>query len=141
MLRKGTILDENGVYALMCALEETQFDKQLFHEAYQKQCDNPMYESIVYTDNNDVVIGILNMRFEYQLHHCCCIAEILEFVIDEKYRSQGIGNIMFQEALRICNEKGCSQLELDTNQKRKDAHRFYERQGMQNTHYKYVKVL
>ena len=51
----------------------------------------------------------------------------------------GIGKQMLQEAIRIANEKQCMQIELDSDQKRIDAHRFYEKNGFLKTHYKFVK--
>ena len=41
----------------------------------------------------------------------------------------------------IAKEEGCARLEVDSNQKRVDAHRFYEREGMRKTHFKLVKSL
>ena len=31
------------------------------------------------------VVSVLNLRFEQQLHHCECIAEIMEFAVDRLY--------------------------------------------------------
>ena len=79
---------------------------------------------------------MLNLRFEEQLHHCEKIAEVMEFVVHQDYRNRNVGQKMFAEAKRIALEHGCSQIELATNQLRKDAHRFYYREGMHNFHYK-----
>lgn len=138
MFRKATREDFEDVYALMCVLEETCFNSEAMYAIFQKQCEDPQYYALVYDDGQSVK-GVLNMRFEYQLHHCDKIAEILEFVILEDCRNLGIGKQMLQEAIRIAEEKQCAQIELDSNQKRLAAHRFYERNGFVKTHYKFVK--
>lgn len=138
MFRKATVQDFDDVYALMCVLEETEFNKEEMLHIFQKQCADPHYYALVYDDGKHVK-GVLNMRFEYQLHHCGKIAEILEFVILDDCRNMGIGKQMLQEAIRIANEKQCMQIELDSDQKRIDAHRFYEKNGFLKTHYKFVK--
>ena len=65
----------------------------------------------------------------------------MEFVIACDFRNQGIGKDMLEQACRIAKEYGCSQIEVDCNQLRKDTHRFYIREGMHNFHYKFSKLL
>ena len=85
--------------------------------------------------------GMLNLRFEYQLHHAARIAEIMELVVAAQCRNKGAGKLMLNEACRIAKENGCIQIEVACNQLRKDTHRFYEREGMKNYHYKFSKPL
>ena len=82
-----------------------------------------------------------NIRFEEQLHHADCIAEIMEFAVDPSHRDQGIGKGMLEKACEIAREQGCSQIEVACNQLRHDTHRFYIREGMHNFHYKFSKTL
>ena len=43
-------------------------------------------------EHDNDIIGVSNLRFEEQLHHSECIAEIMEFAVDKTYRKQGIEN-------------------------------------------------
>ena len=61
--------------------------------------------------------------------------------MSKEFRGRGIGGEMFSLACKIAREHGCSQIELATNQLRHDAHRFYEKQGMKNFHFKYSMCL
>ena len=140
MFRKATIKDAKDIYNLMCILEETTFNEKELTNIFYIQNQSNQYYALVY-EQDGIVKGILNMRFELQLHHCGNIAEILEFVIEEECRGKGIGKQMLAQATLIAKQHGCEQIELDSNQKRKDAHRFYEREGFTNTHYKFVKLL
>ncbi len=49
-------------------------------------------------------------------------------------RSLGIGSEMMRWALEHCREKGCAMVQLTSNKKRLDAHRFYERLGFSRSH-------
>lgn len=163
--RKAQPDDCRAVYNLMCQLEQTELPFDKFSEIYSEQTANENYYCLLCEsfDNehegsaehggnldghddsigghNGKVIAALNMRFEKQLHHCDCIAEMTEFAVDAEYRSKGIGKEMFARACRIAKDFGCPQIELATNQLRTDAHRFYEREGMHNFHFKFSKSL
>ena len=69
------------------------------------------------------------------------IAEIMEFVVSPLCRNMGIGKEMLERASQIARAFGCVQIEVACNQLRKDAHRFYLREGMQNCHFKFSKSL
>ena len=48
---------------------------------------------------------------------------------------------MLTYASDLAKEAGCVQIEVARNQLRKNTHRFYLREGMQNFHYKFSKSL
>ncbi len=62
-------------------------------------------------------------------------AEISGLVVDERYRSQGIGPHLLARAERWAREKGCRAIGLRSNIIRQRAHAFYERHG-----YKHIKT-
>jgi GNAT superfamily N-acetyltransferase len=49
-------------------------------------------------------------------------------------RSLGIGSEMMQWAIERCRARGCGMIQLTSNKKRLDAHRFYERLGFLQSH-------
>ncbi len=59
---------------------------------------------------------------------------------DEK-RSSGYGRQLLSWLKAFAIEKGCEQLHLDSGVQRTDAHRFYEREGMQRASYHFVQAL
>ena len=138
--RKSVLDDCEKIYFLACNLENRELPFDKFQKIYREQVSNENNYCIV-AEHNDEILAFLNMRFEEQLHHCERIAEVMEFSVNPSYRSQGIGKQMFEEAVRIAKEYGCPQIELATNQLRTDAHRFYQREGMHNFHYKFSRRL
>lgn len=53
-----------------------------------------------------------------------------DLVTSSSHRSKGYGQQLLQEIRMIAKSAGCEQLHLDSGLQRTDAHRFYEREGM-----------
>lgn len=140
MYRKSTLDDCKAAYLLICDMENKELSYDRFETIYRDQINDCRYYCLV-CEQDGMVIGLLNIRFEEQLHHGERIAEILEFAIAPLYRNKGIGKKMFAHSCRIARENGCYQIEVACNQLRKDTHRFYIRQGMHNFHFKFSKQL
>jgi GNAT superfamily N-acetyltransferase len=54
--------------------------------------------------------------------------------VSESERNRGYGSQMMRWALERCRERGCGMVQLTSNKKRTDAHRFYERLGFSRSH-------
>ncbi|MCQ8781814.1 GNAT family N-acetyltransferase [Mangrovibrevibacter kandeliae] len=52
-------------------------------------------------------------------------------------RGDGLGGRMIEWAIEECRRRGCVLVQLTTDRSRKDAHRFYERLGFEQTHLGY----
>ena len=62
-------------------------------------------------------------------------AAIVEnMVVDSRRRGAGVGDQLMAAALKIARRYGCYKLSLTSNRKRTNAHRFYARFGMCQTH-------
>ena len=60
-----------------------------------------------------------------------------DLVTDAAHRSQGFGKRLLDWLLAEGKRQGCQEFHLDSGTQRKDAHRFYEREGMQLLAYHY----
>jgi GNAT superfamily N-acetyltransferase len=56
-------------------------------------------------------------------------------------RSHGFGAALVGWLTEYAAANGCSQLHLDSGTQRKDAHRFYEREGIRMTGYHFAKLI
>ena len=63
-----------------------------------------------------------SVRFGYR-------AWVEDFAVDPERRSQGVGKALLDAAKAWATERGATHLELDSAEARRDAHRFYEREG------------
>lgn len=132
--------DEASVYQLICDLEECTLNKENFGQIYREYLRRPDICCLVWRENGTAA-AILTMRISPALCRAGKVAEIMELVVEQSLRSEGIGHRLFCRAQAIAVQEGCVRLEVDSNRKRTDAHRFYEREGMEKTHFKLVKGL
>lgn len=137
--RKGSLEDCKAIYSLICDMENKELSYDRFCAIYRDQISDGHYYCLV-CEQDGVVVGALNMRFELQLHHTELVAEILEFAVATTCRNRGIGKEMFARSCQIAGDNGCS-IEVACNQLRKDTHRFYMREDMHNFHFKFFKRL
>jgi len=63
---------------------------------------------------------------------------IEDFVTNQKNRSHGFGKQLLDWLHDEARKQGCTQLHLDSGVQRKDAHRFYQREGMTFASHHYV---
>lgn len=140
MVRPGRQQDESRIYELLCCLEETILDPEEFGRIYREYLESPNIHCLVY-EMEGIVAGMLTLRCFPMLCRAGRVGEIAELVVDPSVRSRGIGHQLFQKAEQLAQETGCLRLEAASNQRRKGAHRFYRREGMAETHLKFVKVL
>jgi GNAT superfamily N-acetyltransferase len=61
-----------------------------------------------------------------------CLVEAVH--ISPASRSKGLGSEMIQWSIGQARERGCGMVQLTSNKKRLDAHRFYERLGFLKSH-------
>lgn len=61
-----------------------------------------------------------------------CLVEAVH--IAPAHRSRGLGTRMIQWAIEQARDRGCGMVQLTSNKKRLDAHRFYERLGFLKSH-------
>jgi GNAT superfamily N-acetyltransferase len=64
-----------------------------------------------------------------------------DLVTDPAHRSRGHGARMLAWLREYARAAGCEQLRLDSGVQRKDAHRFYEREGMTLASYHFCEIL
>lgn len=128
--------DVDFVYQCICDLENESFDKTTFQKIYN---DNIKNANIIYLiAYSEKPVGFLSCHIQPLLHHCGLIAEIQELFVIEEKRNQKIGSQLLRELKEKLKDKNVQQLEVVTNMKRFDTHRFYERESFVRTSYKFV---
>lgn len=140
MICKAEKEDVKRVYELICDMEQSALPYEQFQRIFLAQLEDEAYYCLVYRRDGECV-GVLNLRFEEQLHHAGKIAEIMELAVDGSHRNRGLGRELLERACALAKERRCMQIELACNQLRRDAHRFYLRQGMSCYHYKFSRSL
>lgn len=135
MIRTIMERDIPDVYRLVCDLEDTKFNYEMMSKIIK---DLMKIHTIFVFEQENKILGYLDLKIEFQMHHCGKVAEVIEFCVDPNYRSQQVGAQLFEYAKDYAKKQNCAVLDLTTNQKRHRAHKFYENHGMNQTHFKYT---
>jgi len=92
-----------------------------------KYASNPE-ERIIVAEQGGEVVGWTSVAVVDHFYTAVYV-EISGLVVDANHRSQGIGSLLLDEVKRWAGEKAVSMIRLRANVLRKEAHKFYGREG------------
>ena len=87
------------------------------------------------------VAGCLSTSVMRVLHRPAPVGRISMMVVDESLRGRGIGAELVRAAEAALAAQGCQIVEVTSNMRRIDAHRFYERLGYDRTSVRLAKTV
>lgn len=136
-IRPARSTDADSLYRMMCELENEELDKEAFFQIFLSNLGN---ENIYYViaETQGTPVGMASCHVQLLLHHVALVAEIQEMYVDSNLRSHGIGRQLIENIRHFAKSQGATQLEVTSNLTRLDTHRFYQREGFQQTHTKLV---
>jgi PhnO protein len=138
--RAATIADSDTVYALICELKQAEFNRQAFNVGFAANLQDPNLRYQLAVLNGEVV-GMIGLHMQFHLHHVNWVGEIQELVVMPQARGHGVGSKLLAWAEEQARLAGAELTELSTSAKRLDAHRFYQREGYQHTHFRFTKAV
>ncbi|MDR3054771.1 MAG: aminoalkylphosphonate N-acetyltransferase [Zoogloeaceae bacterium] len=138
--RPATPPDFDAIHALIKILGH-DLDFARTRQIYLDNLDNPNVRYRVAVAEAARVVGFISLSLQKHLHHAAIIGEIQELIIEPACRGQNIGQTLLRQMEQIALQAGAVTVELSTGTHRKDAHRFYEREGFLRSHYRFVKEL
>lgn len=98
---------------------------------------DPNQQVAVMIDGEEV-IGTLQLTFIPGLAREGALRGQIEAVrVARDRRSEGLGERLFEWAIAQCRARECSLVQLTTDRRREDAHRFYDRLGFVPSHLGY----
>ncbi len=116
-------------------------DLSPYLDMFDRIAGNEMHE-IVVGDNNGDVMACYQISFLDGLSlRATRRAQIEGVRVSSALRGRGYGTRLLLDAELRARAAGCSLLQFTTNAGRKDAHRFYERQGYEPSHVGFKKRL
>lgn len=110
--------------------------RRLF-EAYLEQKDT---EALVAEIDGDVV-GFANLEYRQRLNYQSRQGWIAELIVSEERRGAGVGKGLLQALEAKARNANCWGLALESAVWRKDAHRFYEREGWRQISLAFTKLI
>jgi Acetyltransferases len=134
---KADIKYFDSVYSLICELENELVNKETLLQVFIKNIANSDIFYYLAIDDGEIV-GFASVHLQYLLHHMGKIAELQELVVSKDKQGHGIGSFLFEKVIEMAMENECLLLEVCCNQVRGLSHKFYIKQGMKNSHYKFT---
>lgn len=135
-IRKCNKSNMKDIYNLICELKNKEFDYAKFETAFTSKIEDEKNYYIIGIEESNV-IGFLSLVIDYQLHHAEKVATIEELIVSSKYRSNGIGKKLLENAIDYAKNNNCEVIELTSGFSRERAHKFYEKNGFTKGSYKF----
>jgi GNAT superfamily N-acetyltransferase len=105
-----------------------------YYEAFEQIDGDPRNQLVVVEAYGEVVGTLQLTMLPYLTHQGGTRAQIEAVRVDKRYRSHGVGQVLFEWAIEQARQAGCRMVQLTTNAEREDAHRFYTRLGFVASH-------
>ncbi len=139
-IRKATRQDIPIILTLYTELEAEDAPRLNLLDAediFSKINSYPNY-ALYIAERDEEIIGTFALLIMDNLAHLGAPAGIVEnVVIHPQMQGQGLGKIMMEYAMEICEEAGCYKLVLSSHIKRERAHQFYESLGFEKYGYSF----
>lgn len=138
-IRLATINDVKSIQTLLTELDYPNTQSFLS----QKLCtilDHPDAITLVY-EINETIVAFLSLHFIPQIALKGDFARISYFVVEEGARGKHIGQELEAYCEREAKNRQCDRIEVHCHTRRKNTHRFYERQGYEESPKYFIKVL
>lgn len=142
IMRRATLEDVSTIVRLVNAggpdgrpKEELPADlPNHYRETFAGLAQDPNVHLMV-AELDGQIIGTLRLNFiTYLAGKGKDDAQIEAVHVAEKYRNRGVGHFMMTWAIEQARKHGCRRVQLTTNKRRLDAHRFYKRLGFEASH-------
>jgi GNAT superfamily N-acetyltransferase len=97
---------------------------------------------VLVADRDGDVVGMCQVVVfrHFQSRGGLC-AELESVHVHPDLRSRGIGAQLVGAAVEVARRAGCYRIQLTSNSRRRDAHRFYQRLGFEPTHVGFKRML
>jgi GNAT superfamily N-acetyltransferase len=137
-IRKATIQDAEQLHVLYSQLGYSTPAEKIQAGLVAAEKTNITQTFVAELDG--VAVGALEFHLIETVYWSEPVGAITALVVDEKYRNQKVGEGLVKFAESLAKELGCVYVEVHSNRKRLDAHRFYERLGYVQTNFYFRKT-
>ncbi|MFK3985289.1 GNAT family N-acetyltransferase [Micromonospora sp. NPDC050397] len=106
-------------------------DEAAVHERLDHWLDDPA-SWLVGADDNGELVGVAALHVLPMLEVSGKFGRLLALVVDDRYRSRGVGQALVTAVETRAREAGCIRLEVTSSRHRDRAHAFYQRLGYED---------
>ena len=138
IIREATTTDAEPMVALIGELEFA-VDAEGVADRIGRLAE--LGEPVLLAQVDDEILGLLDWHVMTTIHRSRPVGRIVALVVTGGHRGQGIGTALVAEAERRMRERGCEKMEVTSNLRLEQAHRFYEALGLECSSYRFAKDL
>jgi GNAT superfamily N-acetyltransferase len=121
--------------------EATGDDDRAYALAFET-IDDDANQLLLVAELDSRVVGMLQLTFIPGLSRLGAWRANVEAVrVDSALRGQGVGRWLMERAIDIARQRGCRLVQLTSDTRRTEAHRFYARLGFRDSHVGYKLAL
>ena len=124
---------------LVITTSMTESDKKPSLVDYQKTLNEidtiPGYELLIAEENDEIVGSMVLLIMPNLSHRASPWALVENMIIDPKQQRRNVGRKLMEYAVRRAKDKGCYRIILNSNKKRRRAHKFYRSLGFEASAY------
>ncbi len=104
--------------------------------------DRDANQLLLVAEHDSRVIGMLQLTFIPGLSRRGAWRANIEAVrVDDAMRGRGVGRWLMERAMDVARRRGCRLVQLTSDRRRTEAHRFYARLGFKDSHLGYKLAL
>lgn len=139
MIRKAKKEDFEDIFKLLKELWPNEgFNKEntksIFLEVFKDR-------EMLVAEEDKRLIGFISLSFIKNIQDQGLIGRLEEFIVTKEHRGKGIGKEMLDAITLIAKEKNCKTIDFPSTFKRKETHKFYEKQGFRKVSYYFTKQI
>jgi GNAT superfamily N-acetyltransferase len=145
IIRDAGVADTPRLVALIAAGslvgDAPDTDLSPYADAVREIADDK-HSAILVAEIKARVVGMCQLTgFRHVQHRGGLCAEIESMHVDPAERGSGIGGLLLEAAVDRAREWGAYRVQLTSNVRREDAHRFYARHGFEPSHVGFKRYL
>lgn len=132
LLRTAIVEDSAAIAELLAQLGYPGTGPMMPEKIRQLQA-HPDGRLVVALDDSGVLLGFIGLHFMMQLALPGDFCRIAYFCVSDIARGAGVGRKLEEFAEQEARARGCDRIEVHCHERRVDAHRFYYRQGYEES--------
>lgn len=138
-IRAATLEDNMKIASLLDQLNYP-VENSLLKNKIGQLINHPDHHLLVFEDKGEV-LAMMSIHFVPQVALQGDFAIISYLAVDEGARNSGIGKELEEHCVQLAKDHNCDRIQVHCHIRRVDAHRFYERQGYQESRKYFSKKL
>lgn len=119
MIRKMTVNDIDAILSLDAGVFQPKWNRNMLLSELH---DNP-FASLYVLLQDDQIIGFLDFWITFET------AQLANIIIIKNRQRQGLGSLLMEEMLKVCNQEMCDTISLEVHVNNHQAISFYEHYG------------